>query len=130
MIIKKRDPFKKIKNRIEFPLKKIYITKSKYIEIKGYIYQREKDFDDTEEYESLAGTKGWFESQGIYVYRENRIIDHQGWGDLTFGGSNTWAKEEKYKRCRVQIKYDTNTHTIQHKTKQDSTVQMHTEIKY
>ena len=57
-------------------------------------------------YEKLGGPLGWFNSQGIYLYREKRLLTHGGWFGLRNGGSNPWQLETKYERCRVTINYD------------------------
>jgi hypothetical protein len=87
--------------------KRIVKIKDQLIEISGYLYPKEDDFEDLELYQELGGTKGWFHSQGIYIYREDRLLDYGGWFGLSIGGSsNSWQLEEKYKRCRLSIKYN------------------------
>ena len=50
--------------------KRIVKIKDQLIEISGYLYPKEDDFEDLELYQELGGAKGWFHSQGIYIYRE------------------------------------------------------------
>ena len=49
-----------------------------------------------EEYEELGGPEGHLKSQGLYVYRENRLIISGGWLGLA-------RQEELTKLCRISV---------------------------
>ena len=104
--IKNWDPFNEnLKNLKIFEEKKIKLGDF-YVTVKGYIYPKEEDFENIEIYEKVSGPNGWFNSQGIYLYREKRLLNHGGWFGLRAGGSNPWQKENKYERCRITVNYD------------------------
>lgn len=77
-----------------------------FVTIKGYLYPKEDEVEDLDLYEKISGPYGWFDSQGIYLYREKRLLTHGGWFGLRKGGSNPWKKETKYERCRITLHYD------------------------
>ena len=102
----KWDPFNEnLKNLKIFDKKKIKVG-DYYITIQGYVYPKEDDFDNIELYEKIAGPVGWFDSQGIYLYRENRLLTHGGWFGLRLNGSNPWQKETRFEKCRITLHYD------------------------
>lgn len=104
--IPKWEPFgTKIENLKIFPEQKIELN-NHYVTIKGFVYPKEEEFNDPELYENLGGPLGWFNSQGIYLYREKRLLTHGGWFGLRRGGPNPWQLETKYQRCRITINYD------------------------
>lgn len=106
MPIKNWDPFNEsLENLKTFEEKKIKLGDF-YITIKGYVYPKEDDFKNIEIYEKVSGPYGWFDSQGIYLYREKRLLSHGGWFGLRTGGQNHWQKETKYERCRITLNYD------------------------
>lgn len=104
-LIDKMDPFKKIENLIEYPVKEIVIDDSKIL-IGGVLFPNEENIDDDELYQKLGCFDGWYDSQGIYIYRENRLIDWGGWFELKKNGREMWKREEKFKRCRIYLKYE------------------------
>ena len=40
------------------------------------------------------------------ITRENRLIDWGGWFELKKNGREMWKREEKFKRCRIYLKYE------------------------
>ena len=104
--IRNWDPFNEsLKNLKIFEEKKIRLGDF-YVTVKGYVYPKEEDFENIEIYEKVSGPYGWFNSQGIYLYREKRLLNHGGWFGLRAGGLNSWQKENKYERCRITLNYD------------------------
>lgn len=104
--IEKWDPFDENISFLKiFPEKKIKLDDYD-VTVKGFVYPKEDDFNNSDLYEKLGGPIGWFNSQGIYLYREKRLLTHGGWFGLRNGGSNPWQLETKYERCRVTINYD------------------------
>ena len=104
--IKKWDPFNAEINSLKIFDEKKFKLDNYYVTVKGYVYPKEDEFFDNELYETLGGPLGWFNSQGIYLYREKRLLTHGGWFGLRIGGSNPWQLESKYQRCRITINYD------------------------
>ena len=41
-----------------------------FVTIKGYLYPKEDEVEDLDLYEKISGPYGWFDSQGIYLYRD------------------------------------------------------------
>ena len=106
-LIQKKDPFKNIIGLKKYPEEKIEINNSKII-IGGVLFPKEDDMDNDDLYNELGLLDGWHASQGIYIYRENRLIKWGGWCDLTKNGRDRWRSEEKFKRCRVYLKYESD----------------------
>ena len=100
------NPFEiNLKGLKTFDEKKIHLD-NHFVTIKGYLYPKEYAVEDLELYEKISGPYGWFDSQGIYLYREKRLLTHGGWFGLRKGGSNPWKKETKFERCRITLHYD------------------------
>lgn len=104
--IKKWDPFNSEIDSLKIFDEKKFKLDNYYVTVKGYVYPKENEFSDNELYETLGGPLGWFNSQGIYLYREKRLLTHGGWLGLRIGGSNPWQLESRYQRCRITINYD------------------------
>jgi hypothetical protein len=102
--LKKWDPFNFFNINVKIFDKKIIVLNNSDVEIQGFLFPMESDFNSKEEYENVGGKNGWFNSQGIYIYREERLVNYGGWFGLQ-KGPNPWQKEEKYKRCRFSLKY-------------------------
>lgn len=77
-----------------------------YVTLQAFVFPKDDTYDNEEIYNNLAGPYGWFNSQGIYLYRENRLLTHGGWFGLRLNGSNSWQKENRYEKCRITMKYD------------------------
>ena len=71
-----------------------------------YVFPKEDDMDNDDLFNELGLLEGWHASQGIYIYRENRLIKWGDWCNLTKNGRDPWRREEKFKRCRVYLKYE------------------------
>lgn len=106
MEIAKWDPFNTSLESLKIFEEKKLKLKNHDVLLKGYVFPKEDEFDNTELYETLGGPLGWFNSQGIYLYREKRLLTHGGWFGLRNGGSNPWQLESKYQRCRITIHYE------------------------
>jgi len=103
-LINKQNPFFFVEGCKKYQSKEIILPGNRSVILEGILYPREEDMDDRL-YELIGGMDGWFDSQGIYIYREGRLIDFGGWFNLSINGAFPWKKEEKYKRVRVSIKY-------------------------
>ena len=104
-LIPKVDPFKNIIGLKKYPVKEIVIDNSKII-IGGVLFPKEDDIANEKLYEELSCFDGWHDSQGVYIYRENRLIDWGGWFELKKNGRDILKREEKFKRCRIYLKYE------------------------
>lgn len=108
--IKKINPFFEVEGLKKFEPIEIPINDSRII-IEGVLYPKQEDMDE-DLYENLSCIDGWNQSQGIYIYRENRLIDFGGWFDLNKSGRSTWKNEEKFNRCRIALKYDSTLDNV------------------
>ena len=90
------DPFALNNAHTTFLPKETLYVKSEPIEIHSYVLPHQK-WLNAEEFEKLAGQKGWTEQQGFYVYRNNRLIVSADW--LLPG----MQKKEQYKLARIRI---------------------------
>jgi hypothetical protein len=73
----------------------------KDVRIKRYILPAKtgnKKFDSNSAWEEAKGNKSWNDSQGYYIYRNNRLISYGGW-------LKTKSKDEHDKLARVSIDF-------------------------
>ena len=63
-----------------------------------YILPRSDNYIDPAEYNSYAGEDGYVQSQGFYVYRNRRLIQHGTWFKLL-------RKSEKTQLLRIQVDF-------------------------
>jgi len=94
------DPFCEIHPAtIAFPEEKILHPHGDTI-IKGFVLPH-KDKLTSEAFEANAGPGGWNARQGIYIYRNKRLLVAGGW--LGLGDNKPWMQEEQYKLSRIRI---------------------------
>jgi len=67
-----------------------------YIEVEGVVLPHRSNLS-TEEFSAAAGSRGWNDLQGFYVYRNQRLIVAGDWLGLRY------TKEEHYKLARIRI---------------------------
>ena len=79
----------------ELPEEQLSI-RSQQIKIQPYILPHESKLSQNER-KQLQIIKGWTEHQGIYLYRNNRLIADGTWLDLNF------RKKESQRLCRICI---------------------------
>lgn len=53
------------------------------------------------EFEDNAGPAGWTAQQGVYVYRNERLLVAGGW--LGLGNSRAWNREEAHRLARIRL---------------------------
>ncbi|MEJ2905148.1 ATP-binding protein [Pedobacter panaciterrae] len=70
--------------------------KGRNIVIQPYILPHESKMSKDEK-DQVQMTKGWTEHQGIYLYRNHRLISDGGWLDLNF------RLKENQRLCRISI---------------------------
>ena len=76
------------------------VGKNGKITICGYVLPH-KDKLTADEYIDFAGPGGWNARQGIYIYRNQRLLVAGGWAGLGIGKS--WIQEEQYKLARIRV---------------------------
>jgi hypothetical protein len=68
------------------PVGWLHPSREEDIPVKGYICKHHSRFSSVEELEWAGGPYGWLESQGFYVYRNDRLIVHGDWLGLSHQG--------------------------------------------
>ena len=95
MPLEAHDPFNKKNNATqELPLQELPLSKAS-IKIQPYVLPHRNKIS-REEYEKHSGPKGYFNHQGFYVYRNDRLIIQGTWFRLR-------KREEISKYIRIQI---------------------------
>ncbi|MDP2329228.1 MAG: ATP-binding protein [Reyranella sp.] len=84
---------------IRRPVERIY-TRAGIVEVQGFILPH-KDRLSAQASERFAGASGWTAHQGIYVYRNKRLLVAGSW--LGLGAPRRWTKEEAYKLARLRL---------------------------
>jgi hypothetical protein len=67
--------------------------------IRAYVLPNKEGFSSEEAWKDAKGPSSWNDSQGYYIYRENRLIRFGGW-------QGTKAKDEHDKLARISIDID------------------------
>lgn len=68
------------------------------VTLTGYVLPTEREFSDRAAFNAAAGPKKWNESQGFYVYRNERLIRWGGW-------LRTRASDEHTKLARISLDF-------------------------
>jgi len=61
-----------------------------------------RDLLSDREFTDAAGPGGWIQQQGIYVYRNKRLLVAGGWLGLGDGG-RTWTRDEPHRLTRIRL---------------------------
>jgi hypothetical protein len=61
-----------------------------------------RDLLSDREFKDAAGPGGWIQQQGIYVYRNKRLLVAGGWLGLQEGG-RTWTRDEPHRLARIRL---------------------------
>ncbi len=61
-----------------------------------------RDLLTEREFADAAGPSGWIQQQGIYVYRNKRLLVAGGWLGLGDGG-RTWTRDEPHRLARIRL---------------------------
>lgn len=64
--------------------------------IQPYVLPHKTKYDSEKEYEDAAGFKGWNRNQGIYLYRNRRLIIYGTWFDII-------RKEPAFNLARIRV---------------------------
>ena len=71
------------------------------VELRRYILPDKKSFSSTSAFERAAGPLNWNRQQGLYIYRENRLVQ---WG--SWGGTRGIDEHTKLARASLDFTYD------------------------
>jgi hypothetical protein len=75
------------------------------VTLTGYVLPTEKEFSSKVAFTNAAGPKKWNESQGFYVYRNERLIRWGGW-------LRTRASDEHTKLARIALDFTSDLDAI------------------
>lgn len=73
-----------------------YFDGKKYVLVQPYVLPHKTKFVSTKEFEAASGPKGWRAQQGIYVYRNRRLIVYGTWFDFI-------KKEPAFNLARIRL---------------------------
>jgi hypothetical protein len=73
-----------------------YWEADKQVVIQPYVLPHKTKFANTEDYENAQGPKGWTAQQGIYVYRNKRLLMYGTWFDIL-------RKEPAFNLARIKL---------------------------
>lgn len=74
------------------------VMQSGTVEVKCHVLPH-RDKLSNAEFEAGGGPEGWTAQQGIYVYRNERLLVAGGW--LGLGQGRAWNREEAYRLARI-----------------------------
>lgn len=69
--------------------------------IQPYVLPHKTKFSSDEEYKKAAGYKGWNRNQGIYIYRNRRLIIYGTWFDII-------RKEPAFNLARIKVDFSSD----------------------
>ena len=75
-------------------------TATGIIEVECHVLPHRDKLSPTE-FETGGGPEGWTAQQGIYVYRNERLLVAGGW--LGLGQGRAWNREEAYRLARIRL---------------------------
>jgi hypothetical protein len=75
-------------------------TQSGIVEVECHVLPH-RDKLSPAEFEAGGGPEGWTAQQGIYVYRNERLLVAGGW--LGLGQGRAWNREEAYRLARIRL---------------------------
>lgn len=81
------------------PIAKI-ATQSGIVEVECHVLPH-RDKLSIAEFDAGGGPEGWTAQQGIYVYRNERLLVAGGW--LGLGQGRAWNREEAYRLARIRL---------------------------
>lgn len=73
-----------------------YFDGEKYVLVQPYVLPHKTKFASPEEFEDAAGPKGWSAQQGVYVYRNRRLLVYGTWFDFL-------KKEPAFNLARIRL---------------------------
>ena len=78
-----------------------YFDGTKYVIVQPFVLPHKTKFSSEEEFNNAAGPKGWNAHQGIYVYRNRRLIVYGTWFDFL-------RKEPAFNLARIRLDMSAN----------------------
>lgn len=102
--VKPWDPFVRSEKTVKVA-ELVVPLKGSQVTLTGYVLPTEKEFSSKAAFVAAAGAKRWNESQGFYVYRNDRLIRSGGWLRMR-------ANEEHVKYARLSIDFDSDLDDI------------------
>lgn len=76
-----------------------YSEEDKLVKIQPYVLPHKTKFSSDGDYENAGGFKGWTAHQGIYVYRNRRLLIYGKWFDII-------KKEPAFNLARIKLDID------------------------
>jgi hypothetical protein len=95
--IKAWDPFVLDEKTVKFSEVPVSVNGSTVL-FTGYVLPSEKEFSSKQAFAAASGPKKWNDSQGFYVYRNDRLIRWGGW-------LKTRASDEHTKLARISLDF-------------------------
>jgi hypothetical protein len=75
-------------------------TESGIVEVECHVLPH-RDKLSPPEFDAGGGPEGWTAQQGIYIYRNERLLMAGGW--LGLGQGRAWNREESYRLARIRL---------------------------
>lgn len=75
-------------------------TQSGIVEVECHVLPH-RDKLSPSEFDAGGGPEGWTAQQGIYIYRNERLLVAGGW--LGLGQGRAWNREESYRLARIRL---------------------------
>jgi len=75
-------------------------TESGIVEVECHVLPH-RDKLSPSEFDAGGGPEGWTAQQGIYIYRNERLLVAGGW--LGLGQGRAWNREESYRLARIRL---------------------------
>jgi hypothetical protein len=90
------NPFIPTNNATQELSEEEYFDGEKYVLVQPYVLPHKTKFSSPEEFKAAEGPKGWTAQQGIYVYRNRRLLVYGTWFDFR-------RKELAFNLARIRL---------------------------
>ena len=95
-IIQAWNPFVIENNATQELSEEEYFDGNKYVLVQPYVLPHKTKFETENDFKKAAGPKGWLAQQGIYVYRNRRLLVYGTWFDFL-------KKETAFNLARIKV---------------------------
>lgn len=95
-LIKAWNPFVIENNATQELSEEEYFDGEKYVLVQPYVLPHKTKFETEDDFKKAAGPKGWLSQQGIYVYRNRRLLVYGTWFDFL-------KKETAFNLARIRL---------------------------
>lgn len=68
------------------------------VKVTPYILPHPSKFQNKRAYRAAGGIKGWYDQQGFYIYRENRLVNYGHW-------FNMFTKDQASELVRIKVEF-------------------------